>query len=187
MGWIKTVLLPKFEPADYLRSAEVERATHHFLVPHQISRLLRCDEFDRTDLSSSKVKYFGGADTPLALKKELCARWPGANLEAYGMSEGAPATGMFHERFPNKPNSVGLPMGSVEIKIIAADDREVSDGSVGEIVGRSGMMMSGYHGRPDLTQALIWRDGAGREFFDRAISVSRTSKDSSTSKDEKRT
>jgi acyl-CoA synthetase (AMP-forming)/AMP-acid ligase II len=38
-------------------------------------------------------------------------------------------------------------------------------GSVGEIVGRSGMMMKGYHGRADATDEAAWHDSDGNRFI----------------------
>ena len=38
-------------------------------------------------------------------------------------------------------------------------------GETGEIVGRSGLMMTGYYGRPEDTKALLWRDREGNVFF----------------------
>jgi len=51
------------------------------------------------------------------------------------------------------------------MRIIGADDREVARGEVGEIVGRGLGMMAGYHNRPDLDAAMIWRDEAGTEYL----------------------
>lgn len=164
-GGGKAVILTKFDPKTYLRRAESERATHFFLVPNQIQRLLEFPDFDKADLGSSKLKYFGGASTPLELKRELRKRWPGVNLEVYGMTEGAPATGMFHNDIEADEKSVGLSMRGGEVKIIDDAGREVNSGETGEIVGRTGMMMTGYHNQLSLTEAMIWKAPDGSEFF----------------------
>ena len=52
--------------------------------------------------------------------------------------------------------SVGTPVVFSEMRIIGDDGNDLPAGEIGEIVGRSPMLMPGYYGRPDLTaQALV--------------------------------
>jgi long-chain acyl-CoA synthetase len=60
---------------------------------------------------------------------------------------------------------VGRPAPGTDIRIIDERGNEVPMGETGEIVGRSGMMMTGYYGRPEDTEALRWRDREGKVFF----------------------
>ena len=38
-------------------------------------------------------------------------------------------------------------------------------GEIGEVVGHSGAMMSGYHNLPDKTREAEWRDASGKRFI----------------------
>jgi long-chain acyl-CoA synthetase len=69
-------------------------------------------------------------------------------LDVYGMTE---TTGAFTANTPTefKLGTVGRPVAGIEVKI--ADD--------GEILARGPLTTPGYHGRPDLTAALIDADG----------------------------
>ena len=68
-------------------------------------------------------------------------------------------------RFPGKLESVVQPGLGTILKIIDEAGREVPPGEVGEIVARSPDMMAGYHGRADLTEEIVWRDGEGQAYF----------------------
>jgi acyl-CoA synthetase (AMP-forming)/AMP-acid ligase II len=49
--------------------------------------------------------------------------------------------------------------------VIDEDGNELPRGSVGEIVGRSPAMMTGYNNRPDATKAMHWHDAQGNLFY----------------------
>ncbi|HEX5804184.1 MAG TPA: AMP-dependent synthetase, partial [Azospira sp.] len=57
-----------------------------------------------------------------------------------------------------KCGSVGVPPPFSAMRIVREDGSDAAPGEVGEIVGRSPLLMPGYYKRPDLTAAAI-RDG----------------------------
>lgn len=164
-GGGRTLIINKFNEDRYLAFAERRGATHFFLVPVQLKRLLASPQFPAADLGRTRLKYVAGSYLDPELKRITVARWPGPLLEVYGMTEGAPMTAFVVNEHMEKIGSVGrAPIGS-EIKII--DDRgdELPIGQTGEIVGRTAAMMLGYNGRPDATRELRWQDAFGQEFF----------------------
>ena len=84
--------------------------------------------------------------------------------ELYGFSEGF-ATMRKPGDKPSRPTAVGRPVIGFDMRIIGHDDREVPRGQPGEIVGRGLGMMAGYHNRPDLDAAILWRDDNGTEYL----------------------
>jgi acyl-CoA synthetase (AMP-forming)/AMP-acid ligase II len=64
-----------------------------------------------------------------------------------------------------KFDTVGTPVLGFEIAIVDEEGRELPRGETGEIAGYGAGIMAGYHGRPEQTEALIWRDGRGRTFI----------------------
>src|SRR5690606_27627843 len=52
-----------------------------------------------------------------------------------------------------------------EVKLIDEQGNEVPPGEVGEVVGRSGAMMTGYHNQPQKTSEAEWYDKDGRRFI----------------------
>ncbi len=159
------VLMPKFDAERFLRLSQERRATHAMLVPVQYRRIMEREDFGQYDLSSYVLKLSTSAPFPATLKADVLRRWPGGLVEFYGMTEGGGATSLAAHQFPEKLHTVGQPMPGNEIRLIDEDGREVAAGKVGEVVGRSDAMMTGYHNLPEKTREAEWRDAEGRRFI----------------------
>ncbi len=158
------VLMAKFDATAYLELAQGHRVTHTMLVPVQYQRLMAAPEFDRYDLSSFRMKLSTSAPFAAALKSEVLARWPGALVEFYGMTEGGGTCVLqAHER-RDKLHTVGTPAPGHDIRLIDDAGVEVAPGAAGEIVGHSSAMMTGYHRQPAKTADAFWHDGSGKRF-----------------------
>jgi acyl-CoA synthetase (AMP-forming)/AMP-acid ligase II len=158
-------LMRKFDTGRYLQLVQDWRATHTMLVPVQYRRIMDHPQFASFDLTSMQVKLCTSAPFDPELKRDVLRRFPGRLMEAYGLTEGGVSASLDATARPDKLDTVGRAIDGVELKVIDADDRELPPGEVGEVIGRSGWMMSGYWGRPDLTEAMKWRDAEGRVFF----------------------
>lgn len=158
-------LMEKFDTAEFLRIAEQWHATHTMLVPVQYRRIMDHPDFDGRDLSSMELKQSTGAPLDQALKRDLIDRFPGRLLEVYGLTEGGVSTALDAGAFPDKLHTVGRPVPPVDLRIIDDKDHELAPGKVGEIVGWSPWMMSGYWGQLELSAQIVWRDRGGRAFF----------------------
>ncbi len=159
------VLLPKFDAGEFLRLSERRRVTHAMLVPVQYRRIMERPDFGDYDLSSYLVKASTSAPFSAALKADVLSRWPGGLVEYYGMTEGGGSTMLVAHEFPNKLHTVGQPMPGHDIRLIDEEGREVAQGEIGEVVGSSGMIMTGYHNQPEKTRMAEWRDAEGRQFI----------------------
>lgn len=166
MAWGgSAVLLGKFDARRFLEMAERHRATHAMLVPVQYSRIMADPEFDRFDLSSFQIKTCTSAPFPAALKADILARWPGLLIEYYGLTEGGGSTMLICNAYPDKLGTVGKPVDGHDIRLIDDDGNEVPQGEMGEVVGRSMTMMTGYHGRKEATASAEWFDADGNRFI----------------------
>ena len=159
------VLMPKFNALEYLRLAERHRVTHTMLVPVQYQRLMAQPEFDSVDLSSFAMKFCTSAPFAAALKADVVARWPGGLTEFYGMTEGGGSCALPAHAHPDKLHTVGQPMEGHDIRLIDDAGSEVARGEMGEVVGRSGSMMIGYHGQPAKTRDAEWTSPAGERYI----------------------
>ena len=101
-------------------------------------------EFDRFDLTSFVMKYCTSAPFAAALKADVVARWPGGLVEIYGLTEGGATFLLEAHKHPGKLHTVGQLAPGHEVRVIDEDLNELPPGSVGEIVGRSPAMMTGY-------------------------------------------
>lgn len=160
-----SVFMRKFDARRFLELAERERATNAMLVPVQYRRLMALPDFDRFDLSSFVMKYCTSAPFAAALKADVLKRWPGGLVEIYGLTEGGGTCLLQAHKYPGKLHSVGQPAPGHDMRVIDEDGNELPRGSVGEIVGRSAAMMTGYNNRPDATSAMHWHDMDGNLFY----------------------
>ena len=166
LGWGGTVvLMKKFDARRYLELAAQHRATHTMLVPVQYQRLMAVPDFDSFDLTSFRLKTSTSAPFSAALKADVVARWPGLLIEYYGMTEGGASTGLNATEHPTKLHTVGQPLPGHEIRLIDEEGEEVAPGGMGEVVGRSPTMMTGYHGRAQATRDAEWYDAQGNRYI----------------------
>ena len=155
----------RFDPAAYLALAEEVRATHAMLVPVQYQRLMALPGFGRHDLSSFRMKFCTSAPFSAALKADILARWPGGLVEYYGMTEGGGTCILEAHNFPDKLHTVGKPAEGHDIRLIDEDGRELPPGEIGEVVGRSVAMMTGYQNQAGKTREAEWYDAQGNRFI----------------------
>ncbi len=136
------VLLPKFDPGQWLALVERHRVTQTFVVPTMLRRILDHPDFATTDLSSLRSLSYGAAAAPVDLVRRAVATFPTVDFSnTFGQTEtlGAYAalTPEDHRR-GDRFDSVGRPLAGVDLKIMEpGTDREVEPGRVGEFVVRA--------------------------------------------------
>ena len=155
------VLMGKFDGEKFLTLSQKHHATHAMLVPVQYRRLMERPDFGDYDLSAYRMKFCTSAPFGAALKADILARWPGGLVEFYGMTEGGGSCMLVAHQFPDKLATVGQPMPGHEMKVIDEEGNLLPSGEIGEVVGRSGSMMVGYHNQPGKTREAEWYDPEG--------------------------
>jgi acyl-CoA synthetase (AMP-forming)/AMP-acid ligase II len=159
------IVMAKFDAHRFCEIAQAERATHSMLVPVQYQRIMALPDFDRFDLSSYRLKTCTSAPFSATLKADVLRRWPGPLVDMYGMTEGGGSCVLLAHEFPHKLHTVGKPADGHDIRLIGEDGREVARGEVGEVVGRSDTMMTGYRGQDAKTREAEWYDADGNRFI----------------------
>ncbi len=155
-----SIILPGPDPAALLRTIETEHVTKLFAPPTVWIALLRCPDFDNTDLSSLRKGYYGASAMPVEVLNELRERLPNVRLwNFYGQTEMAPlATILGPEEQLSHAGSAGRAALNVETRVVDDDDNPVPPGTVGEIVHRSPHAMLGYYKDEEKT-AEAFRNG----------------------------
>jgi long-chain acyl-CoA synthetase len=159
------VLMRKFDAETFLQLAAKHRATVAMLVPVQYRRIMALPTFDTYDLSSFKMKLSTSAPFSADLKADVLRRWPGGLVEFYGMTEGGCTFVLIAHEHPEKLHTVGRPAPDHEVRLIDDDGQEVAAGEIGEVVGHSSAMMTGYYNLPSKTADAEWFDRAGKRFI----------------------
>lgn len=139
------VVMPRFEPAAALALIDEYRVSVVSMVPTVARLLLEALEADGVAgdpgaCASLRTMTATGEAFPTALKERLAARLPDVGLWVmYGMTEGGLPAALGPADQTRKPQSVGLPLPGVEIRL-AADETgaPVGPGETGEIWLRSG-------------------------------------------------
>jgi long-chain acyl-CoA synthetase len=153
-----TVLLRWFEPAAFLGAIEEHQLEQATVVPTML-RLLLAAPLEDHDLSSLQRLVCGSAPLPVDVAQEFERRVPNARiLEGYGLTECAAATTV--NRHDNRRmGTVGLPLPGIDLRLVDETDRDVPQGSPGEVLVRSETVMPGYWGDEQATAAAFTADG----------------------------
>jgi fatty-acyl-CoA synthase len=155
-----SIILPAPDPVQLLATIERERVTKLFAPPTVWIALLRCPDFDSTDLSSLAKGYYGASPMPVEILAEMQRRLPDVRLwNFYGQTEMAPlATILGPDEQLSHAGSAGRAALNVETLVVDDQDRPLAAGEVGEIVHRSPHAMLGYY-RDEAKTAEAFRNG----------------------------
>ncbi len=160
-----SVILRKFSPDAFFDAVERNRATHAMLVPVQYDRILASERFAGADLSSLRYLFSTSAPLRPETKARVVRETRAELVEIYGLTEGGPVTVLEVRRHPDKLASVGQPAPGCDVRIVDDAGRQLPAGQVGEVVGRSANMMSGYLNRQEDTDLMLLRDDHGTLYF----------------------
>jgi long-chain acyl-CoA synthetase len=147
------VLQERFVPADFLAAIARHRVTILYAVPTMYILLLAAD-LGAHDLTSVRLSFSAAAMLPADVEQRWTAVTGLPISQGYGLTECSPFATYNHEH-AHRPGSVGTPIENVEVRIVDEQDREVPDGTLGEIVIRGPNVMRGYLGKPEDTAQVL--------------------------------
>jgi fatty-acyl-CoA synthase len=155
-----TVVIPpsgSFDPAATVSTLVDEGVTSCFMVPAQWQAICAVPDLASRDLSRLRRISWGAAPASTTLLRTMIDAFPHAEVcTAFGQTECSPVTTYLRgEDSIRKIGSVGTPMVGVEVRVVDDAMNDVPRGSVGEIVYRSPMVMTGYWNKPDETAAAF--------------------------------
>ena len=158
------VIMECFDAGEFLALVQHHRCTHAAMVPLQFQLVVEHPDFARHDLRSLRWLCTVGSPIHPTLKQRVAREFGCGLIELYGLTEGIITT-LDPEEVESHTASVGKPVPGTDLAIIDEEGRELPPGEVGEIVGWSRFVMSGYHNRADATAETLWRDAAGRQWL----------------------
>ncbi|WIM14365.1 long-chain-fatty-acid--CoA ligase [Enhydrobacter sp.] len=116
-------------------------------------------DFAKLDFSGLAITNGGG----MAVQEAVAQKWLAVTgcpiVEGYGLSETAAGVTCNPTDSEAYTGTIGLPMPSVEIRILDDQGQEVPLGAPGEIAIRGPQVMQGYWRRPDETAKVMTADG----------------------------
>ncbi len=156
-----TVVLPKFDPGEYLKVLENYPIDAMGGAPPIYTALLNHSDFSKYAPQFKKVKVAASGAGPLPVEylnrmKEVIG---GVFIEGYGMTECTMAVCLnpTPEAAVRKPGSVGIPIFDSEVKIadLMDDTKEMAIGEEGEILQKGPQVMKGYWNNPEETARTL--------------------------------
>jgi long-chain acyl-CoA synthetase len=155
------VVLPRFDPKEYLEAIVKYRATFIGGAPQLYIPMINHPDFEKYDLSCVKQAGSGAAPLPVAIIEKLTGKFGTDYIsEGYGLTEctmGATMTPP--SRAGARQGSVGLPVFDTEIMIADIQTgKELPVGQEGEVLIKGPQVMQGYYHKPEAT-AEVLRDG----------------------------
>ena len=147
------VLVERFDPAATLDLVETRGITVLFGAPPMFIAWLEAAGERERDLSSVRIAVSGAARLPGTVLEAFRDRLGITIWEGYGLTETAPAVTTNALGDVAKPDSIGLVLPGVEVRLVDERGEDVADGDPGEIVVRGPNVFQGYWRRPEDTDA----------------------------------
>jgi acyl-CoA synthetase (AMP-forming)/AMP-acid ligase II len=160
------VILPKFTPEAFAHAITEEHATHTFLVPTMIQRLLEAGDAVVERVSALEQISFGGSPISAALFRRAIESFGPILTQVYGSSEAPhPITVLRPSEYVDAeaPDAVLTSAGrvayGVDVMFVDDDGIEVAQGELGELLIRSANLMRGYWRNAAATEEVFTEDG----------------------------
>lgn len=182
----RIVLLPAFDPETWLALAASEQATHAFLVPTMLARIIaRMDTGAAAGLATLQAVAYGGGRMPAELIERALQLFPATGFtNAYGLTETSSTIALLSPEDHRvahastdaavraRLGSVGRPLPTVEIEIRDEEGKPLPAGERGEIYVRGEQVSGTYRERSALdaqgwfpTRDAGWLDAEGYLFL----------------------
>jgi long-chain acyl-CoA synthetase len=155
------VLMPRFEPEEFLRLIEEQNIDTIFMVPTMFIRLLKLPEAVRKkyDVSSLHHIVHAAAPCPADAKRAMIEWWGPVISEYYGSTEAGALTYATSDDALKKAGTVGRILDGVELRFLGDDGVALPRGEIGEIYSLTADQPDfAYHNKPEK-RAEIERDG----------------------------
>lgn len=155
------VLQEAFDAAEALRLVDRHRPTVLHGVPTMFVMLRREPALAGTDLRSLRTGIIAGAPVPPELIRWL-RREVAPELEiAYGLTETSPTVTLTQpgDGEMGRCETVGRPIGGVEVRVLSEDGTALPAGQVGEVAVRGYNVMQAYFRQPAATAAAVTTEG----------------------------
>jgi acyl-CoA synthetase (AMP-forming)/AMP-acid ligase II len=147
----RSLVMTKFDPAQFVALAESEKATMTFLVPTMIAMLLEEPSTASAAFAFKTIAY-GASPIAESVLRRAEARFGRVFAQTYGQAESPMVITCLRPEEHDRIGSCGRPFTIVDVAVMDDDDREVAVGEVGEICCRGPQTMAYYWNRPEATE-----------------------------------
>lgn len=155
------VIMRQWEPREAARLIQEHRVTMATILVTPLLQLLDLPSLGEYDVTSLRMVLSAAAkytpELPIATMHKLSLD---RFLFAYGLTEASPLVTIteFSGEALARENTLGFPLWYNDVRVVDADDNDVADGEIGELIVRGPNVFKGYYKRPD-TNAHVLRGG----------------------------
>ncbi len=157
----------RFDPEDVASLLRVYSGVTMFVSPTMLRKLARSPAMARTNLNNLKSIIYGGAPMYREVLTEAMDVFGNRLTQVYGQGEASMTITALHkdDHFRGMASVqdgsigyVGYVRTGIDVKIVDDAGNAVPNGSIGEVIVRGDVVMSGYWQNPEATQSVL-RDG----------------------------
>jgi len=158
------LLLERFDVGELIDAVERHGATHSFMVPTMLQRLLEIDDKSAQTLNKLEQISFGGAPIASTLYRSVRERYGSLFVQVYGSCEAPhPVTCLkltdSMELTDELVSSAGYVSPAVETRVVDAERNPLAAGEVGELEIAAAHLMAGYWNNAEATADVLPGDG----------------------------
>lgn len=148
---VHSLIMPKFNPAEFVALAARTQATVTFLVPTMLAMILEEPSLATAQIKLRRICYGASPIAPALLERGQ-ARFGRVFAQTYGQAESPMVITCLRPEEHTRIGSCGRPFTFVECAIFDDDDQPLPPGEVGEIVCRGPQTMAYYWNKPEATE-----------------------------------
>ena len=148
---VTSLVMPKFDPAEFVALAARSRAEHTFLVPTMLAMILEAPGVETAQFSLRSISY-GASPIAPALLQRAEKRFGRIFAQSYGQAESPMVITCLKPEDHDRIGSCGRPFTIAEVAVFDDEDRPVPPGERGEIVCRGPQTMAYYWNNKKATE-----------------------------------
>jgi acyl-CoA synthetase (AMP-forming)/AMP-acid ligase II len=153
-------VLPGYEEEAIVDAINDGAITRMYAAPTVLMRVLEAPTLRPGPQTRLRVIAFGSMKSQADMPALLRSVFPGIRLlTGYGTTEFGPVTRLKGDEIGGDPSCVGRPIAGARVEIRSSAGEPVPAGEAGEIVVWCPWQMTGYWGRPDLSQEVMFEGG----------------------------
>jgi acyl-CoA synthetase (AMP-forming)/AMP-acid ligase II len=154
---LRSLVMSKFDPSEFLALAARERCEHTFLVPTMLAMTLEAEGVETANVSFRSISY-GASPIAPALLERAEKRFGRIFAQTYGQAESPMVITCLRPEDHDRVGSCGRPFTIVEAAVVDEEGCFLAPGERGEIVCRGPQTMAYYWNNPEAT-AQAFRNG----------------------------
>jgi long-chain acyl-CoA synthetase len=153
------IVVDRFEAEKVLENITNHKTTYFAGTPTMFVYLIQAFDPGTHDVSQMRVVNSGGAHCPAKVIEDVEKAFGVTFMDGYGQTEGCGFTTLNPIVGVRKPDSVGVPIANIWVKIVDDNFVELPPNEVGEIVEKGDVFsIHGYWKRPEINEEA-YREG----------------------------